>query len=130
MNKFFKGFIFRETILAATIALIGYFLFSGVWREYYKHLIPILLIVVYLITALVHLVLLNVGTREPQKFVRKYMLASGLKMIAYLFFILIYLLLNPEDAIIFLISFLSFYLIFTIFEVFSILNVLKKNIRD
>lgn len=130
MNKFFKEFIFRETILATAIALIGFLLLFSVWKEHYRHFIPILLIVFYLITALVHLVLLNVGAREPQKFVRKYMLASGVKMITYLFFILIFLLLNREDAIIFLISFLSFYLIFTVFEVFSILSVIKKNIRD
>ena len=130
MKKRFTKFLFRETILAATIALIGYLLFSGIWKEQYRHFIPALLIVIYLITALVHLVLLKVGMGESQKFVRKYMLASGLKMITYLFFILIYLLLNSDDAIIFLISFLSFYLIFTVFEVFSILNVLKKNIGD
>lgn len=128
--KSLKEFIFRETILAAVIALAGYFFFTGIWEEYYLNIIPLLLLIFYIITAVVHGFLLNAGTREPQKFVTKFMLASGIKMIMYLFFIVIYLLLNPENVAIFLLTFLSFYLIFTVFEVFSILIVLKKNIKD
>ena len=130
MFKYFKQFIFRETILAATIVLIGYFLFTGALKEYYRNIIPVLLLILYIITAAIHGFLLNAGARDSQKFVRRFMIASGLKLLLFLLIIVVYLLVNREDAIIFLSAFLSFYLIFTVFEVFSILKVLKKNIRD
>jgi L-asparagine transporter-like permease len=128
--KSFKEFIFQETIFAAAITLTGYFLFTGPLEYYYRNVIPLLLVVVYLLTAAVHGFLLHTHSREPQKFITKYMLTSGIKILLYLIFIIIYLLLVPENAAIFLLSFLSFYFLFTLFEVFSIHRILKKNSTD
>ncbi len=130
MYKSFKEFIFQETILAVVITLTGYFLFTSVLESYYRNVIPFLLVVVYLLTAGVHGLLLLTHRKEPQKFVRRYMLASVVKIVLYLFFIVIYLLLFPENAAIFLLSFLSFYFLFTLLEVFSIHRIVKKNSID
>ena len=130
MSKSFKEFIFQENILAAFITLTGYFLFTSVLEPYYRNVVPLLLVVVYLLTAGVHGFLLLTYRKEPQKFVRRYMLASGLKIVLYLFFIVIYLILFPENAAIFLLSFLSFYLLFTLLEVYSIHRTVKKNSSD
>ena len=130
MYKFFKEFILQETILAVAVTLIGYFLFTSVLESCYRNVIPLLLVVVYLLTAGVHGFLLLTHRKEPQKFVRRYMLASVVKIILYLFFIVIYLLFFPENAVIFLLSFLLFYFLFTLLEVFSIHRIVKKNSID
>ncbi len=130
MYKSFKEFIIQETILAAAITLAGYFLFTGILGKYYRNIIPLLLVVVYFLTTAVHGFLLHAYSREPQKFIMKYMLASAIKIVLYLIFIIIYLLFFPENAAIFLLSFLSFYFLFTLFEVFSIHRTLKKNRND
>lgn len=130
MYKFFKEFIIQETILAVAITLIGYLLFTTVLESFYRHVIPLLLVGVYLLTAAVHGFLLLTYKKEPEKFVRRYLLAAGLKIVLYLFFLVIYLLLFPENAAIFLLSFLSFYFLFTLFEVISIHRTMKKNNQD
>jgi L-asparagine transporter-like permease len=126
----FKEFIIQETILAVAITLTGYFLFTGPLESYYRNVIPLLLVIVYLLTAAVHGFLLYTHNREPQKFITKFMLTSGIKILLYLVMIIIYLLFFPENAAIFLLSFLSFYFLFTLFEVFSIHRTLKKNSND
>lgn len=130
MYKFFKEFIIQETILAAIITLIGYLLFITILEPYYRNVIPWLLVVVYLLTAAVHGFLLLTYRREPKRFITRYMIASGIKIALYLIFIIIYLILFPENAAIFLLSFLSFYFLFTLFEVFSIHRTVKKNSKD
>jgi hypothetical protein len=128
VTKQFREFIIRETILAVLIILVGYFLFKGVLTDYFRPVIPVIFLAVYVITAVIHKFLLQAGTEDSQKFVRRFLMTSGAKMFLYLLIMIIYLFVNPDDAIIFLLSFLSFYLIFTVFEVVSILKVLKKNI--
>lgn len=130
MYKALKEFIVQETILAAAITVIGYFLFSTILEPYYRHAVPLVLVVVYLLTAAVHGFMLLTNKQEPEKFIRRYLLASGAKIVLYLFFIVIYLLLFPENAAIFLLSFLSFYFLFTLFEVISIHRTVKKNRTD
>jgi len=115
-------------MLAAILILIGYFLFRGPLKDFFRPVIPIVFLTVYVLTTAVHGFLLQTGTEDSQKFVRRFMMTSGAKMFLYLLIMVIYLFFNPEDAIIFLLSFLSFYLVFTVFEVVSILKVLKKNI--
>ena len=130
MYKFFKEFIIQETILAAAITLIGYLLFTTILESYYRHIIPFLLVVVYLMTAAVHGFLLLTHKQEPEKFIRRFLLASGLKIVLYILFLVIYLLLFPENAAIFLLSFLFIYFFFTLFEVVSIHRTVKKNHQD
>lgn len=130
MYKSFKEFILQETILAAAITVIGYFLFTSVLEPYYRNIIPLLLVVIYLLTAGVHGFLLVTYRQEPQKFVRRYMIASAVKIVLYFLFIIIYLLVSPENAAIFLLSFLSFYFLFTLLEVFSIHRTVQKNSTD
>ena len=52
--------------------------------------------------------------------VSNYMLATIIKFMSYLLFILVYLLLTKQDKILFAITFLIVYFLFAIFEIIAI----------
>jgi hypothetical protein len=73
-----------------------------------------------------HSILTSSAKGDAQSFIRTFMAATGIKLMVYFFVILIYLLLNREDAIGFTLTFLFLYLCFSVFEVTVLLKHFKK----
>ena len=113
-HKFFRALL----VLATTLVVL---VFAGS-RLYPVHINTSLLLVMILflsiVTLGVHLTLLKVSEDKPQKFVRVFMIATMLKLLLYLIFVLAGAFLYREQAAAILISFLVFYLCFTALEVF------------
>ncbi len=85
---------------------------------------PLLL---FVITLVVHRYLIIASKADNKKFTYKFIGATGLKMFIYLVLIVIYLLLDRENAVPFLIYFLILYVLYSFFEVFAVLKYLKNN---
>ena len=81
---------------------------------------------VFAITALVHISLVKVSENDPRRFTSKYLGSIGVKMVIYIVFIAIYLAVNTEKAVPFLVSFLVCYVAFTIVEVAAMLKHQKR----
>jgi len=121
-NKFSK-----QLILIAFMALVltfglTYFVppnfISSVW--------PFILGFFFAISMLVHRFLLKKSADNQGKFINAFMLSTTIKLVLYLSIILIYVLLNRDDAIGFIFTFFAYYLIFTSFEIYSVLKFLRK----
>ncbi len=56
------------------------------------------------------------------KFANAYMLVNFGKLVIFSIIIVVYAVLNKEDAISFMLTFFIYYFIFTIFEVFALLR--------
>jgi F0F1-type ATP synthase assembly protein I len=69
-----------------------------------------------------YIVLRNEDGNNGKKFVSAYMLSRTVKILSCLLFLLLYMLLKPDDAIRFAIAFLVIYFLYAIFEIV----VLKK----
>jgi len=91
--------------------------FKGVYL-----LIPFVMIV----TAVVHFILIKASS-NPRTFVGKFVAFSGLKLIIFLFAILIYAFTVKNEVVIFMLSFLITYFVFAIFEISAILKFFKKS---
>jgi hypothetical protein len=122
----FKKFLFRELIFVVIIAVIAFALFQTVLAEYYLPVFWVLLALITVFTAVFHLSILQVSEKNAVKFSSKFMMVSGIKMIAYLILIVYYAFSFPEKAKTFLISFFVLYLLYTVFEVILIVRYLKK----
>jgi len=60
------------------------------------------------------------------RFIPNFMAATGIKLLIYILFLILLLLLYRSQAIQILISFIIIYLVFTFQEVISVLNYLKN----
>jgi hypothetical protein len=79
-----------------------------------------------LVTGLVHAALLKASEGDAKAFVGKFMGLTGLKMLAYLGFLIIILLADRDNARVVALYFLVMYLFFTAFEVSSLYKKLRK----
>jgi len=126
----YKKYVLKLFIFTIIIGLIGAVLFLRVFKNYYLPVFPCLLIFYFLITFLAHIFLLVATKRNTSRFASMFMLSSMLKMVVYIIFIVIYLLINRDDTIPFLITFFSGYLLFSIFEVKSFISYQKNQIKS
>jgi hypothetical protein len=77
-------------------------------------------------TLLMHLFLTNGANEKANAFVRKFMLATTLKLLLYLAIIVFFFLFNKMMAKIFIIWFLLHYTCFTVFETLMLYSSTKK----
>ena len=125
MNNHLKKFIIRGIIISLILFITGFFLFITILKEYFSFSFPVLLLVIFFITVLFHRYLIRSVGESNRKFPAKFLGATGIKMGLYMILIIIYVILDRENAVPFLLVFMIVYLIFTIFEVISILDYLK-----
>ncbi|MBA7517029.1 hypothetical protein ES705_09079 [subsurface metagenome] len=121
-----KKFIVKGIFITLLLAVIGYFLFTGVFNPYYQVILPFVLLFIFLFTSVIHTILLKTARKEPKKLVNRFLMLTGLKMMIYLLFMIIYLVISKQDSAPFLLTFLIVYLVFSIFEILSILSHLKR----
>ena len=126
----YKKYVLKLFIFTILIGLIGAVLFLAFFKNYYLPVFPWLLIFFFLITFLAHIFFLIVTKRNISRFASMFMLFSMLKMLVYIIFIVIYLLINRDNTIPFLITFFSGYLLFSIFEVKSFISYQKNQIKS
>jgi hypothetical protein len=124
-NKFLQ-FIKRLTILSIILGLaaliIDHFLPSGIISGVF----PYLIILFFIITAIVHYVLLRISALNPRKFVAYFMLATFLKLLNYMIVVVVYVLVVKEGVLTFILNFFILYIIYTVMEITSILTQTKE----
>ena len=79
-----------------------------------------------LVTSLLHKKLILSSKERPQKFINMFMAVTGIKLMLYLFFILIFIITLTEFAIPFLAIFFPLYIIYTILEINQLLAFFNK----
>ncbi len=109
------------------MALIGWLVFSLALPEYYLPVLPFLLLFFYLTTIGVHAYQMNLAKKDMGKFTRSNMLVTFFKLILYSVVAVIYIALDKENAIPFVICLMLLYLVFTFAEVSEITRISKSS---
>jgi len=110
------------TVLAyILIAIVFYFFFLEAFH-FSLLLTPLLL---SFTTIWLHGLLIKASEKTPMRFVNQFMMVTGIKLLLYLVFILVFILAWSPYAIPFLIIFFSLYIIFTVLEINELLKFLK-----
>lgn len=122
----FKKFLFQEFILTIAIGIVSLILFQTIFKNFYLPVFWVLLSIISILTGILHYSNVHASAKKASKFATGFLMATGIKMMIYLALITTYVLLNPEKASVFLISFFILYIAFTSFEVISILNHLRS----
>ncbi|MBA4409857.1 MAG: hypothetical protein C0397_10600 [Odoribacter sp.] len=121
-----KQFLIKSSVLTIIIFLIGIALYATVLKLYFFSALPFVALFFYITTNLVHLYLLKVAGKTSSKFISQYMAVNFIKMFFYLAVAIVFVILNRENAKVFIANFLLIYLIYTVFEV----NEFLKNIKQ
>jgi phosphotransferase system glucose/maltose/N-acetylglucosamine-specific IIC component len=97
--------------------------------SFYNPVLPLIPLLFYGVTNLVHYYLLRVAVKKEARFTAQYMAASFIKMFFYMVVAIGYAFINKEQAKIFLINFLLLYIIYTTFEVVELTRVIRQNAK-
>jgi len=125
MKKKFQNFILRLTVLSLLLGLVVYLMNHFLPAGIISPAAPYLLILFYLISAIVHYILLKITTLNPRKFVGYFMLATALKLLTYLIVVVVYVFNVKTGILSFTLTFFTMYIVYTIFEVTMILRQTK-----
>ncbi len=121
-----KNYSFRLLIFVTLIALVAAILYTTVLSSFYLSVFPYVLIFFTLISFLSHYIIVKAGQSRITKFSTSFMGITSLKLFLYLIFIIVYLLIDKTNALVFVLTFFIVYLLFTIFETSSLLKDLDK----
>lgn len=121
-----KLFIRKFIIFSIVLTSISVILYMTVLKPFYVKTFPLQLLLIGSLTAFSHLRLIKACEQNIRRFTTVYMLSVTLKLMAYLSFLLICLLIDHSDALAFVLTFFALYICFTVFEVIQVLKFLKK----
>ena len=110
-------FLKKLLIFTIILAVAGYFLTYVLPDKYATPTLPALFVFFFTATGIVHYILLRISVKRPNSFINYFMLLTFGKLLFYLTIILIYALVNRDDAVSFILSFAALYIFFTAFEV-------------
>ncbi len=123
----YKRFILKMGLLTLFILVACASLFSTILAKFYFVAFPYQLLLIATVTTIGHFWIIKASEESSQKFTTAFMASVTMKLLIYIFFMLIYLWFDHSQVYSFLLNFFSLYLIYTIFEVFEVLNFIKKN---
>ena len=127
MSQKFSLFAIRLFIFTLILALLGFVSFYFLPDSYYSVAFPFLLLFYVAVTLIVHKIILKALGKKPSKFINYFMLTTFIKMFFFLFVMVIYALINREDAVRFIVIYFILYLLYTSFDVVSIFQTINKD---
>jgi hypothetical protein len=120
-NTYFKKISILSIVLFAAIWLAGATLF----QNYFSLAFPFVVLFFASVSMLAHKSILKISQLKSNQFVNYYLGINAIKLLVYLFFILIYLFIFRSDAIYFVFWCIFLYFIFLIFDTISVMQYFK-----
>lgn len=126
MNTGIKHFIYK--ILATTIilAVIGAAVFYFFIPQYYLPVLPWLLLFFAVVTGTIHTWQMNLAKKDMAKVTRSSMIATMIRLFLYSAVAIVYIAVQPENALVFVICLMIFYVIYTYMEIVDLTQLLRK----
>jgi len=127
MDKNFNNFLKGLSIYTAIILGIGALLFITFLRPYFLGIFPVVLFFYYISTLVLHRYMLKIAKSDVSKFSFKFMMLSFLKMFIYIIFGVLYIVIDEENAVVFLIVYLVLYVAYAVYEVRSVMKLINES---
>ena len=122
-----KSFVLKLFGVTAVIAVLGWIVFSFFLAEYYLPVFPFLLLFFFISAILIHVYQLKLSKKDIGKFARSNMLVTFFKLILYSVVAVVYMAVDSENAIPFVICLFILYLIYNFIEVSEITKISTRN---
>jgi len=121
-----KQFTVKLLGVTVVIALLGWLAFSQFFTEYYLPVLPFLLLFFFVVTLLIHAYQLYLSKKDIGKFARSNMLITFFKLILFSVVAVVYIAIDSENAMVFVICLMLLYIVFTFVEVAEITRTQKS----
>lgn len=121
-----KQFIAKILGVSAVMVILAWLVFSLFIPQYYLPVLPYMLIFFLIVTISVHAWQLKMAKKDIAKFTRSNMLITFLKLVIYSVFAVIYIALDKENALVFVICLMLVYLVFSFLEVSDLTRISKN----
>jgi hypothetical protein len=122
-----RHFLVKILIFTIVIFAIASTLFSTVLKPWYFAAYPYQILLIASITTIGHLWIIKASDQNTRKFTTAYIASVTLKLLVYLTFLLVCLLIDNSKVIPFVFTFIIFYISYTIFEIIQVLSFIKKH---
>lgn len=122
LTLFFK----RILIFSIIIAGLEYLATTLLDPKWVSASWPFIIVFFLSFTVLMHRQLLKSTEGNPKKFVYTFLMMTTVKILLYLAVILIYVMINREDAVGFIVAFFINYFLFTAFELSAVMKLMGK----
>lgn len=122
IKRFLNKILIATIVLAAAGALVFYFFIP----QHYVQILPLLLLFFALVTALIHRWQLKLAQKDEAKVTRSSMIATMLRLFLYSAVAIVYIAIEPENALVFVICLMIFYVVYTYIEIVDLTQLLRK----
>lgn len=124
--SFFR-YLKNVIIFTALLSLVAGVLSFTLPKEYFVLQVWMILVYFLVVSALSQMVLIQRQKGEPKKYVRTFLASTTIKLFIHVIALLVFALMNRDNAIPVILTFFCCYLLFTIFEVTMQLKEPKQN---
>lgn len=114
--SFFR-YLKNVIVFTALLTLVAGVLSFTLSDEYFVPQIWIILVYFLVISAAFQMVLLQKQKGEPKKYIRVFLASTTIKLFIHMIALIVFALMNRDEAVPIIIAFFCCYLLFTIFEV-------------
>ena len=115
-----KKYAFRLIVFSALISALTVII-QLIIPNYATPALPFIVLFFFIITLFTLYIVLRSDTRKKKmQFVSSYLLSRIIKLFSCLLFLVIYILCNREDALLFAIAFMIIYFLYAIYEIFAL----------
>ena len=125
MKSVYLNFLSRLFAFSLILGIIAFAISYFLPKNLLTPTLPFLFPFFFAVTLIIHHLLLKAYERRHSRFITSFMLVIFLKLFFYLAIMVIYVLINKTDAMLFIITYFIFYVFYTSFEVVSILSYSK-----
>jgi hypothetical protein len=126
MKNALKKFVLQNVVLSIALYGLGYFIMYQIFNLPNLRIFPYMIAMFFIISNFSHYLLLKKVEKKPNSFVNTAMILTTGKLMFYLAFVLIYILVNKSGHLQFVLSFFGLYTAFTILEVSKRLSEIKN----
>jgi hypothetical protein len=130
MQQTLTTFVKKIFIYTLIIAVLEYFATTMIDPKWMSSSWPFIILFFLSFTILLHRQLLKSTAGNPKKFVYAFLMMTTVKILLYLAVILVYVMVNRDDALGFIVAFFVNYFLFTGFELSAVMKLLKKASGD
>jgi hypothetical protein len=119
----------KQVLITLITYLIGFIIFKFVFPSVFFPVLIFLPLIFLFINLGFYFGIIRYANVDIRKFTSRFILFLGIKILALLVFIVIYVYMNPQNAMPFLIVFFALYLINSVFVIIKVLKTLKRGAK-
>lgn len=126
MQQSLKIFLKRITVFTVIVAALLYAASTQLETKWVSSSWPFVVLFFFSFTIIMHRYLLKSTEGNPKKFVFSFLMITTVKILLYLGVILVYVLLNMDDAVAFIMVFFVNYFLYTGFELATVMKLINQ----